>query len=386
MATGYSLLFKSVTLAIFFTTGAFAAVLGNLIYNQEAENAHHVVKTFRKPWFEGTLMFLGMTLPIFNTNVVKKCKCAEYKPDGPARGWELYRRVAIPGLCDLLASLFQNFALLFLPPSIWQMLRGSMLIFTAIFAITYRKQKLTLVDWLGVGVTVAGIIIVGVSALFQDNKMSASKGMMILSMGLVLLGQALQAFQTIIEEELLHDVDATDSEVVAYEGLWGLYFSIFITLPLAQIVPETWGEGIYENTIESFIMMKNNWLLVVFVLAYVFSALGYNMTGMMVTSFSSAMHRTIYESIKSFAVWILSVIVNFIFPNTSAGEKLSMWSLLQMTGFGFCIVGTCIYNRIIKLPCIDKQKEYQAVELSDEDAPAEEEEQVETEEKHPEEL
>lgn len=343
---------KAIVLTLFFICGAFSAVLGNILYNQESEGLHHVVKPFRKPWFQGWSMFVAMSCLIFNTDIVRKCRCPKYTLGGTVRGWGLFRNVAIPALCDLIATLLQNIALLYLPPSVWQMFRGSILIFTAIFAITYRKQKLICVDWIGVVTTVVGITIVGTSAIFSGTKMTSSKGMMILSMGLVIIAQALQAFQTIIEEELLHDVDATESEIVSYEGLWGFFFSTFITLPLANIVPEGWGEGLYEQSVETFVMIGNSWRIILILIAYCVVILGYNLTGMMVTSFSTAIHRNIYEALRSAAVWVLSVIVNYIAPNSGAGEALTYYSFLQLAGFGLSILGSFIYNRVLRFKCL----------------------------------
>jgi hypothetical protein len=47
--------------------------------------------------------------------------------------------------------------------------------------------------------------------------------MQIVAVGLLIISQALQAFQTVVEEHFLHDILATASELCAFEGFWGLY-------------------------------------------------------------------------------------------------------------------------------------------------------------------
>jgi drug/metabolite transporter (DMT)-like permease len=304
-------------------------------------------------------MFLAMALLIFDTSIVKKCRCPPYVIGGTARGWGLYRLVAIPALCDLSATILQNIALLYLVPSIWQMFRGSILLFTALLACFYRHQKLRFVDWLGVIVTILGITIVGLSSVVRKNKAdnttstaNAPLTMQLVAMLLIVIAQGLQAFQTIVEEQLLHDVDATESEIVAFEGLWGLYFSTFLTMPIANIVPQEWGEGLFEQSLETFKMLFSSWQLGVLALGYCAAILGLNQTGMMITSFSTAIHRNIYEALRSIAVWALSAIVYYIWPKSGAGEKLDWWSFLQAFGFLVSIFGTFIYNRVIKFPCL----------------------------------
>jgi drug/metabolite transporter (DMT)-like permease len=364
-----SLLKRIIVVSTFFVCGAFSAVLGNVMYTTRAVGLHHRKLQFQKPWFQDWGMFLGMSFLIFNTPCVCTRKCPPYETGGKVRGWGLARLVSVPALCDLTASILQNIALLYLVPSVWQMLRGCILLFTALLAIFYRHQKLRAVDWIGVGTTLVGVTVVGLSALMRGDSgadasvANAPKGMKILAMGLMVLGQGLQAFQTIVEEELLHDIDATESEVVAFEGLWGLYFTTFIAMPIANILPEDWGMGIYENSIESFIMIGNSDKLIGLVIGYCAAICGLNITGMIVTAISSAIHRNIYEALRAIAVWTLSVIIFYIWPDSQAGEPVDKWSALQGAGFILSIMGSFIYNRVIKLPGFD-YKEVPGVDVS----------------------
>ncbi|OHT12940.1 hypothetical protein TRFO_16984 [Tritrichomonas foetus] len=359
---------KAIILTVFFTSGAFSAVLTNILYNMEAKGFHNVVKPFRKPWFQGWGMFVGMSLLILDTPFIKRCKCAPYHIGGTVRGWGLFRLVSIPALCDLTATVLQNIAFLYLKPSIWQMMRGSILLFTALFAIFYRHKRLILVDWIGVITTIVGITVVGISSILSDsdsgNTANVSTGMQVLAMILIVIAQGLQAFQTIVEEELLHDVDATESEIVSYEGIWGLYFSTFIAMPLANIMPESAGEGIFEASLESFYMIANSWKVLLATVAYIVVIVGYNQSGMMITLFSTAIHRNIYEALRSIAVWMLSVIFYYAFPGLGAGEKLDLMSLVQLLGFSISILGSFIYNRVIKLPCLPAEVKDPAISES----------------------
>lgn len=349
--------FKALILSLFFICGACSAVLGNVLYNMKSLGLHNTVKEFRKPVFQTWSMFVAMSLLIFDTPLFKKGGCPKYQTGGKIRGIGLFRVVSIPALCDMFATYLQNIGLLYLPPSVWQMTRGSILLFTALIAIFYRKKKLYFVDWLGVITTILGITLVGVSAILGKGESNASTahvstGMQILAMCLVVIAQALQAFQTVIEEQLLHDVDATENEIVSFEGLWGLYFSTFFTIPIAQILPESLGDQMFEHTGETFLMISNSLPIFIFIIIYMIAILGYNMTGMFVTSFSSAIHRNIYEALRSAAVWALSVVIYYVAPSSGAGEPLTLTSLIQLLGFSVSILGSFIYNRVIRFPCL----------------------------------
>jgi hypothetical protein len=349
--------FKAIVLTVFFICGAFCTVLGNIMYATKATGLHNRVIEFRKPWFQGWGMFLGMSFLIIDTPVFRTFRCPKYVPGQPARGWGLFRLVAIPACCDMTATILQDVALLYLIPSVWQIFRGSILLFTALFAICYRRQRLRAIDWTGVLVTIIGITIVGLSAVLNQSSgddssaiRNSSTGMRVLSMLLILIAQGLQAFQTIVEEQLLHDIDAAASEVVAFEGLWGLYLQTFITMPLANILPEDAGEGLFEQSIESFKMLFSSGRLAVLTVMLCFAIAGLNWSGMHLTSLSSAIHRNIYEALRSISVWALSVIVYYAWPDSGAGEKLDKWSMLQGAGFIVSVLGSFIYNRVFGLP------------------------------------
>lgn len=109
------------------------------------------------------------------------------------------------------------------------MLRGSIVIFTAILTVTYRKKRLYSSGWSGVFIVALALCIVALSALlpeaisgasdasssvldslsseFGDGKSESTEVIeMIVGIILVILAQFMQALQTIIEEKLLHDI------------------------------------------------------------------------------------------------------------------------------------------------------------------------------------
>jgi hypothetical protein len=239
--------------------------------------------------------------------------------------------------------ILESVALLYLIPSVWQIFRESILIFTAILAVLCRRQTLLAFHWTGVCVTILGLsaILDEASGDVSSSVRGASVGMQIAAMGFLTIAQALQAFQTVVEEHLPHDVSATASEVCAFEGFWGLHLQIFIATPLA-------GDGPFEHTIESFQIVFGSRKLVGMVIGD-----SLNMTGMIVTALSTAVHWNIYEALRSVAVWVLSVVVHYTFPDSGAGEHLNYWSFLEAFGFIVSIFGSFLYNKVVRLPCFD---------------------------------
>lgn len=350
---------KIIIFTSFFISGSIGAVIVDILYNTESIGLHNVEKKFRKPLFQNVLMFIGMSLCIFNTPFFMSFTCKNVGNRHNTNGWQLFRMISLPALFDLGSTSLQSIALLYLEPSVWQITRGSIMLFTALFAFFYRRQKFYAHNWIGVFVSFFGVCIVGLSSILSGKKEESSSKkdvrMKILALILVLIAQALQALQTVIEEKLFVDIDATEYELVSYEGIWGLYLTLSIVLPLANILPEDLGEGLYENTLESLLMMLRNYRVFLLALCYICSSYVFNISGMYLMSISSAVHRNIYEALKSAGVWLLSVIVYYAFPSLGAGEKFSLLSLVQLLGFAVSTFGSFIYNGSVSMPCFKRR-------------------------------
>lgn len=68
-------------------------------------------------------------------------------------------------MCDMCATCMMNVGLVWIAPSIWQMLRGSMIIFSSIFSVIFLKQKKYCYHWTAVGTAVTGLLIIAGASL-----------------------------------------------------------------------------------------------------------------------------------------------------------------------------------------------------------------------------
>ncbi|KAJ6226278.1 hypothetical protein M0813_10968 [Anaeramoeba flamelloides] len=267
----------------------------------------------------------------------------------------LAKLTTAPASCDFLATYLMNIGLMFLPASIWQLLRGSIVVFSAILTVLYRKRKVPKFQWVGVSIVTAGLTLVGCAAILSPHESTGKnysnfvKGIGVM---LVILAQFIQALQTIIEETLLHDYDDTNpAHIVSFEGLWGLCLCVFISAPIAYYIPEK--SGFKEDSIDTFVMLSNSSFLVVITIFYILVILMYNYSGMMITSFSSALLRNIIDGLRTLLIWGIQILIYYSSPKSGFGEKWTNWSYLELVGFAGLIYGTFVYNKIIKLKCFE---------------------------------
>lgn len=76
----------------------------------------------------------------------------------------------IPALSDFTTTTLQFFGLMMIDPSVYSMLRGGVIIITALFSVVFLKRRITMNQTLGIFLSVIGITIVGISALLRNNE------------------------------------------------------------------------------------------------------------------------------------------------------------------------------------------------------------------------
>lgn len=349
------------SLIIFYFSGAFSTVFSNVLFHFSARGSHNYDKDFRKPWFQVWGMFFAMILLIFGTPIFNKCRKNNKIPRKPIEGLIIFRKMAIPAIFNLISGILSSIACLYLAPSIWQMFRGSTLIFTAFTNRIFHHTPFDIPDVFGIFFTFLGLIFVAASSVItayngQTLNYGSSIQLELMSFFLILLSQGFHAIQTILEEFSFRDTNATEYEFASYEGIWGIFYTTFIMMPIANIIPESWGEGLFESSVDSLYMLTHSWQLFLLLIIYIISITLFNLSFIFVTEFSTRKERNICDALRPIAVWVMSVIVCYSVPRINAGEPASLFTLIELVGFLLMFFGSCIYNRLIKFKCHHKGK------------------------------
>ena len=163
--------------------------------------------------------------------------------------------LAIPASFDCIASTLMNIALTMVAASVYQMLRGMIIIITAVMSILFLKRKLYVHHWSSMAVIFTGVFLVGLAAALDTE---AGKGGETKAFGLFLLviAQFFAGSLLIVEEKLLGDYYLDPLKVVGLEGLWGLLIWC-ILLPIFQHIKCTPTEdfckyGVVEDSVRAF--------------------------------------------------------------------------------------------------------------------------------------
>lgn len=286
----------------------------------------------------------------------------------------------LPTFLDLLGTTFGGIGLVYCSASVWQMLRGSIIIFTGILSKLFLKRVMLPFRWFSICFTIVGLVCVGVcgvmtAKLDDDDKkksiLSSSEGgeegddggksnvyTTVMGIVLILIGQFVAACQMVVEEKLLKGKNFAPMHIVGLEGIFGIIAMVFIVLPILFFIPGSqpgpFGYNIYENSIDALIQIGHSTGLIIYCLLYLLSIAFYNFFGLSVTKYLTCVHRTLIDACRTIVVWAFELILNAC--DDRYGERLTKYSWIQVIGFVLLILGTLFYNSIIKFPCFNYEE------------------------------
>jgi len=328
-------------------------------------NTNGYVVFFAKPWFGTFNMLLAMALVGVVDKCVRSITCgqtsvqpdAEYtlleKAEGASKTWrEKVILVAVPAAFDLVATALACMGMLYIPASVWQMLKGGSIIFAAILSITFLKRRMYSFNWFGLGLVMLGITTVGYSNVLgsEEQPSAGSPSSIVFGMSLVMLGQVVQAAQVIAEEWLMKDVDLPAMQIIGWEGAWGTLMMLALVYPLLKLIPGG-DNGSLEDPIDTAVMLENSPHLQALVLLYLFSCGTFNATGIAVTGALSAVHRMMLDASRTTVIWAFGLAVHYHWDPTSPfGEAWTPYSYMQLVGFAVVVTGQAIYGEVLRVP------------------------------------
>ncbi|CDW74879.1 nucleotide-sugar transporter [Stylonychia lemnae] len=254
--------------------------------------------------------------------------------------------LAIPAAFDIIASTLMNIALTMVAASVYQMLRGMIIIVTAAMSIIFLKRKLYRHHWSSIGCIFFGVFLVGLAAVLSsgsDGQSTNVWGLLIL-----IIAQLFAGGLFIVEEKLLGDYYLDPLKVVGLEGMWGMIFYA-ILLPIFQQIKcsgQLCPYGVLEDTTRAFQDFGDDHVLIILSVGICCSIAGFNSFGVAVTKNASAAQRSTIDTSRTVLIWIFFLAI----PIYGTYQEHFKW--LQLVGFIFLVFGTLVYNEILVLPVL----------------------------------
>lgn len=325
-------------------------------------------KSFNHPYFQTATMFVGELMCLFFyyfTKLFEKKKPAAETEErlttqrANARPRTCKQRLgpmifALPAVFDLTGSTLMMIGLGLTAASVYQMLRGIIVVVVALYSVIFLRRRLFIHQIIGVAFVFVGVLLVGIASVIWSSESSRSP---ILGAVLILIAQFLAGGVFVVEELFFGDVDTPALQAVGIEGLSGLtYFCIL--LPIFYGIPCNdpdlcSGDGHVENFLYAFKQLGDNGLLLFLFFAYIFSISFFNWSGISVTKTASCLARSTIDTSRTLLVWVIDLAVGW--------EK---FLVMQLIGFLLLVFGTLLYNEALVLPfwglkeSVERSREY----------------------------
>ncbi|XP_077032542.1 solute carrier family 35 member F6 [Agelaius phoeniceus] len=304
---------------------------------------------FQHPFLQAAGMFLGefSCLPVFYLLLLRDRRRADRDRDrhrdrdgdpapAPSRPFNALLFLP-PALCDMAGTSIMYVALNMTSASSFQMLRGSLIIFTGLLSVAFLGRRLEWSHWAGIVLTILGLALVGMADL-RGNPGGAGHGLADVITGdlLILLAQAIVSIQMVLEEKFIFSHDVHPLRAVGTEGLFGFSILALLLVPLSFIPAGRLSgnpRGVLEDPADAWCQIRREPLILAALLGNVGSISFFNFAGISVTRELSATTRTVLDSLRTLLVWALSLALRW-----------ERFHALQIPGFALLLAGAALYN------------------------------------------
>jgi drug/metabolite transporter (DMT)-like permease len=243
---------------------------------------------------------------------------------------------ALPAALDFLASTIMGFGLILTYSSTFQMLRGSLVLFTALLSLIFLGRRLFGFQWTGLTVVILGLALVGVSAALAGAQAVQAPNP-ILGNILIISAQVIVATQMVVEEHYLGKYHVPPMLVVGWEGIFGFAISSIVII-IAYWIPGWSTEKRLEHAIDAFTQIGNSSILAATFFGSIIAVAFFNFFGMTITKYLSATTRTVVDSTRTVIIWVVAL-----------GVKWESFQYLQPVGFGLLVIGFFVYYGTIPM-------------------------------------
>ena len=243
--------------------------------------------------------------------------------------------LAVPTVCDLTGTTLMNVGLIYVSASVYQMLRGSIVLFTGILSVVLLKRDHPAYRWFALITVFAGVAIVGLSGSMTSNASTVTLSDSLFGVCLVVLAQIFTALQFVVEEKIMSRFNVPAIKAVGLEGLFGLIF-VGIAMPVLHFFSH---KGSRLDMIEGFHQIADNPQVLYAGIGIIFSIAFFNWFGLSVTRNISATSRSMIDTCRTLFIWIVSL---------SLGWESFKWA--QVVGFIVLVYGTLVFNDVVAPP------------------------------------
>jgi drug/metabolite transporter (DMT)-like permease len=261
-----------------------------------------------------------------------------------------YLAFSLPMLCDVTATTTLNVGLYLTYASTFQMLRGTLVLFTGLMTILILRRPLRNFQWTGLALIVSGAFVVGAASVLGMKAPASSDGDAspgehapraapdpLMGNLLCIVAQIGTATQIVIEEKFMTRYKCHPVLAVGLEGFWGLVLTALLVPWLGKVRLGPGAQPIDDLTAAFSQVFSHRALWLSSVIA-IFGVSLFNACGMTITRHLSGASRSTIDATRTLIVWGMSLALGW-----------EAFHILQMPGFLLLLSGAMLYNKVVRL-------------------------------------
>ncbi|XP_004083485.1 solute carrier family 35 member F6 [Oryzias latipes] len=242
-----------------------------------------------------------------------------------------------PAMCDMMATSIMYVALNMTSASSFQMLRGSVIIFTGLLSVAFLGRRLLPSQWFGICVTILGLVVVGLADFISGHRDDTHKLSDVITGDLlIIMAQIIVSVQMVLEEKFVYKHDVHPLRAVGTEGLFGFVVLSLLLIPMYFIHVGSFSNTprqVLEDALDAFCQIGHKPLILLALLGNTVSIAFFNFAGISVTKEISATTRMVLDSLRTLVIWVVSLALGW-----------EQFHGLQVLGFLVLLLGTALYN------------------------------------------
>ncbi|KAK8377350.1 hypothetical protein O3P69_013763 [Scylla paramamosain] len=330
------------------STGSINTISAKWTDRIVSENRHGNVVNFNHPFLQADCMFMGEMTCMAAFYILRFLRrrarkgASELALDSDQNTKFPPLVFYLPAICDMTATSMMYLGLTLTYASSFQMLRGAVIVFTGLLSVGFLGRRLRYFHWLGIVLVLIGLVVVGLSDFISSSKTNQDLNGVITGDLLIIMAQIVTATQMVIEERFVIKHNIPPLLAVGWEGTFGFLTLSVLLVPMYYIPAGKLSgneNGTLEDAIDAFVQIGNSALLAFSLLMNIVSIAFFNFAGISVTKELSATTRMVLDSVRTFVIWVFTLIVQW-----------ETFQYLQPIGFIILMLGMMLYNDVIILP------------------------------------
>lgn len=300
---------------------------------------------FDHPFFQAVGMFLGETMCMV-VFLIMYCSGRTVNHNDRQRenthfGLGYNPLIFLPAsICDMTGTSLMYIGLNLTFASSFQMLRGAVIIFTALLSVAFLGRTIKAQMWMGIVGVICGLAVVGLSDILTNGSSNKDTNGIIAGDLLIIMAQIIVAVQMVYEEKVINRYPMHPLEAVGWEGIFGFTLLGLLLIPFYFINAGAFSQlptRRLEDAIDAFHQLGQNWKILTATLGNIFSIAFFNFAGISVTREISATTRMVLDSVRTLIIWVITL------PIFLNWQPFTGW---QVLGFIVLIFGMMLYNDI----------------------------------------